>query len=180
MALALLKEDAVTYEVIAEKLQEQLRPEKSALIAKYKFDNCASNPGESVNHYVATLKQLATECKFGETMRKKRLRDCLVFGPSLHCLEFPALPWQRLHVDFAGPDKGMMLKVVIDAHSKWPEIFMMANTTAEETVDTLHSLFVRFGLPDQIVSDNGPQFMSGVFKSFVKENGTLPSSNQLA
>ena len=27
------------------------------------------------------------------------------------------------------------------------------------------------GAPDQILSDNGPQFMSGVFKSFVKENG---------
>lgn len=38
---------------------------------------------------------------------------------------------------FAGPVKGKMLMVVLDAHSKWPEIFMMENTTAEETVNTL-------------------------------------------
>ena len=46
--------------------------------------------------------------------------------------------------------------VVIDAHSKWPEIFVMESTTAKETVSTLRSLFARKGLPDQIVSDNGP------------------------
>ena len=31
--------------------------------------------------------------------------------------------------------------VVIDAHSKWPEIFAMENTTAEKTVGTLRSVF---------------------------------------
>ena len=47
--------------------------------------------------------------------------------------------------------------VVIDAHSKWPEVFVMEGTTAEETFNTL---FARLELPDQIVSDNGPQFTS--------------------
>lgn len=40
-------------------------------------------------------------------------------------------------MDFAGPVEGKMLMVVLDAHSKWPEIFMMENTTAEEKVNTL-------------------------------------------
>ena len=61
--------------------------------------------------------------------------------------------------------------VVIDAHSKWPEIFVLENTTAEETVSALHSLFVRMGLPDQIVSDNGSQFKSETFRKFVNANG---------
>ncbi|XP_022800043.1 uncharacterized protein K02A2.6-like [Stylophora pistillata] len=52
----------------------------------------------------------------------------------LHRWEYPSLPWQRLHIDFAGPVEGKMLMVVIDAHSKWPEIFVMEITTAEETV----------------------------------------------
>ena len=50
--------------------------------------------------------------------------------------------------------------VVTDALSKWPEIFVTENTSAEDTVSTLRSLFARMGLPDQIVSDNGPQFTS--------------------
>ena len=49
----------------------------------------------------------------------------------LHRWEFPALPWQRPNVDFARSVKGKMLMVVIDSHSKSPEIFMMDNTSAE-------------------------------------------------
>lgn len=89
----------------------------------------------------------------------------------LHRWEYPAQPWQRLHVDFAGPVQGEMLLVVADAHSKWLEVFMMRNTTALETVSTLRSLFARMGLPDQLVSDNGPQFTSDEFKQFCTRNG---------
>lgn len=89
----------------------------------------------------------------------------------LHRWEYPSLPWQRLHIDFAGPVEGKMLMVVIDAHSKWPEIFVMEITAAEETVSTLRSLFARMGLPDQMVSDNGPQFTSETFRKFTTANG---------
>ena len=47
----------------------------------------------------------------------------------------------------------------------------MEDTTAEETISTLHSLLARLGLPDQIVSDNGPQFTSGAFRKFTTANG---------
>ena len=61
-------------------MQKQLKPERSAMVARYEFDNRARNFGESVSHFVATLKHLATECKFGEAMRTERLRDRLVSG----------------------------------------------------------------------------------------------------
>ncbi|CAB4043871.1 Hypothetical predicted protein, partial [Paramuricea clavata] len=65
----LLKEDTITYEAIVERLQKQLKPQKSAFVASYEFDNRARNAGETVNEYVAVLIHLATECKFNETMR---------------------------------------------------------------------------------------------------------------
>ena len=61
--------------------------------------------------------------------------------------------------------------VVTDALSKWPEIFVTENTSAEDTVSTLRSLFARMGLPDQIVSDNGPQFTSKTLRQFSFANG---------
>ena len=64
-----------------------------------------------------------------------------------------------------------MFLVVVDAHTKWPELFEMRNTTAAETVVTLRSLFARMGLPEQVASDNGPQFVSGEFKHFIEMNG---------
>ena len=72
----------------------------------------------------------------------------------LHQWDYPALPWQRLHIDFAGPVYGKMLMVIIDAHSKWREVFVMDDTTAEGRISTLCSLFARLGVPDQIVPDN--------------------------
>ena len=52
-----------------------------------------------------------------------------------HRWEYPTAPWQRLHIDFAGPFQGCMLLVVVDASTKWPEIMFIKNTTTEETGD---------------------------------------------
>ena len=40
----------------------------------------------------------------------------------LHPWSWPTKPWQRIHVDFAGPFFHRMFLVVIDSHSKWPEV----------------------------------------------------------
>ena len=89
----------------------------------------------------------------------------------LHPWVWPAQPWQRIHVDFAGPVEKCMLMVVVDAHSKWPEVIEMTSTTSELTIQAMRGLFAVHGLPDQVVSDNGPQIMLKEFQRFMKENG---------
>ena len=42
---------------------------------------------------------------------------------------WPAKPWQRIHIDYAGPFLGRSFLVVVDAHSKWPEVFEMSTTS---------------------------------------------------
>ena len=79
----------------------------------------------------------------------------------LYTWVWPAEPWKRIHVDFAEPFQGKMFFLIIDTHSKWPEIFQMNSTTVEETI----------GLPDLLVSDNGPQFTAHEFADFVSANG---------
>jgi transposase InsO family protein len=64
-----------------------------------------------------------------------------------------------------------MFLVVVDAHSKWPEIFMMKGTTSAHTAGILITLFARTGVPMQLVSDNGPQFVSEEFEAFMRANG---------
>ena len=80
MAQILLREDSLTYDTIVERLQKQLKPQKSALVARYEFDNRARNAGETVSQNVAVLKHLAMDCKFNDAMRLERLRDRLVSG----------------------------------------------------------------------------------------------------
>jgi len=85
--------------------------------------------------------------------------------------ELPAQPWQRLHIDFAGPYKDRMWLLVIDAYSKWPEIHCMESTTTDTTVKHLRQIFATHGLPRQIISNNGPQFVSATFQKFCEARG---------
>ena len=63
----------------------------------------------------------------------------------------------------------MFLKA-IDAFSKWLEVVEMTSTTAAQTIKVLRSIFLNHGLPEEIVSDNGPQFVSSDFAEFSKSN----------
>ena len=89
----------------------------------------------------------------------------------LHPWEWPSRPWQRLHVDYAGPFMNKSFLVVVDAHSKWAEVVEMHQTTTERTIMALRRLFATHGIPEQIVSDNGPQFASSDFAKFAASNG---------
>ena len=61
--------------------------------------------------------------------------------------------------------------VLIDSHSKWIDVKHMTSTTTERTVDELRLIFAEHGLPEQLVSGNGPQFTSEKFASFTRQNG---------
>ena len=74
-------------------------------------------------------------------------------------------------MDFAGPVKGQMLFVVVDSHSKWPEVCIMNKTSSSQTITALREMFARNGLPRELVSDNGPQFTSQEFLQFMTTNG---------
>ena len=83
---------------------------------------------------------------------------------------WPSSSWHRIHIDFAQKD-GHDFLVVIDAYAKWPEIFLMDSTTSNATIAVLRYLFSKYGIPFQLVSDNGPQFTSEEFQRFLKVNG---------
>ncbi|CAB0012072.1 unnamed protein product, partial [Nesidiocoris tenuis] len=78
--------------------------------------------------------------------------------------------WVRIHIDFAELEKRQFL-IIVDAYSKWLEILPMSSTTTQSTIEVLQSLFARYGLPQTIVSDNGPQFKSPEFGVFMQQNG---------
>ena len=81
----------------------------------------------------------------------------------LHPCEWPSQPWERIHTDFDGPFMNSMWLIIVDAHSKWPEVLRMSSTTSSKLISTLSEVFSRFGLPIELVSDNGPQLTSSQF-----------------
>ena len=83
---------------------------------------------------------------------------------------WPTRPWQRIHIDYAEKNKTYFL-VVADSHSKWLEVIVTTSMTAARTIEALRTLFARFGLPEEVVSDNAPTFKSEEFETFLKQNG---------
>jgi hypothetical protein len=83
---------------------------------------------------------------------------------------FPQGVWQRLHIDYAEYNKKFYL-ILIDAYSKWIDAIPMSTTTSSQTIKELRRLFAMFGLPETVVSDNGPQFVSAEFEQFLASNG---------
>jgi transposase InsO family protein len=83
----------------------------------------------------------------------------------------------------------MIFLVIVDAHSKWPEVIIMhSKTTTFKTVEALRTVFARNGLLEQLVSDNDPQFTAEEFQLFLKKKGVKhvtsaryhPATNGLA
>ncbi|KAL6723825.1 hypothetical protein Aduo_018789 [Ancylostoma duodenale] len=77
----------------------------------------------------------------------------------------------RLHIDFCETANGAKWLIVVDAKSKWPEVMKMGSTTAEKTAVNLKEVFSRHGLPEQLVSDNGPPFTSRDFREYCEYRG---------
>ena len=53
---------------------------------------------------------------------------------------------------------GHMYLVVIDVHSKWMDVHIMRSTTSAAAILKIRQIFATHGLPETIVSDNGPNF----------------------
>ena len=81
-----------------------------------------------------------------------------------------------------------MFLVAVDAFSKWTEVKVMSTTTVSATLDVLREWFCVYGIPEQIVTDNGSQFTADAYKVFTQRNGIRhvrsapyhPASNGLA
>ena len=82
----------------------------------------------------------------------------------------------------------MNFLIVVDAYSKWLEVTPMGSMTSLKTIEVLRSLFARYGIPEEVVSDNGPQLASEEFSQFLKQNAVKftrvppyhPASNEAA
>ena len=89
------------------------------------------------------IEQLATSCHSCQAVKQAP-----PVAP-MHPWTWPTKPWQRVHIDFAGPLQDKMYFLVIDAHSKWPEVFEMSKTTTNKTITVLRHLFAKYGIPQQ-------------------------------
>ncbi|XP_031346519.1 uncharacterized protein K02A2.6-like [Photinus pyralis] len=89
-------------------------------------------------------------------------------------LPWPTAPnnFYRVHIDFFKSNNATFL-ILVDDKSGWCEVKLMdRGTNIHETILKLKQIFSVFGLPVELVSDNGPPFGNSYdFTSFCHSNG---------
>uniref|UniRef100_A0A1I8BP70 RNA-directed DNA polymerase n=1 Tax=Meloidogyne hapla TaxID=6305 RepID=A0A1I8BP70_MELHA len=112
------------------------------------------------------IEEMSANCKSCQETIKIPVKNELSPWP------VPNKSWERIHIDFAGPCKdGKLYMIIIDAYSKWPEVFTNTTTSAKESIKNLEWAFSHYGFPKTIVSDNGSPFQSYEFKNYCKSKG---------
>ena len=78
--------------------------------------------------------------------------------------ELPDYPWQKVSLDLFQL-KGKMYLLVADYFSRFPEVIQLSTTTSSSVIQAMKVIFGRHGIPEQVVTDNGPQYASREFTS---------------
>ncbi|KAF0290288.1 uncharacterized protein FJT64_011502 [Amphibalanus amphitrite] len=76
--------------------------------------------------------------------------------PPLQPIPLPDGPWQRLMVDVIGPMRGPSSErygiVLVDMYSRWPEVALCQDATADSICQFLETVFAREGVPLELLS----------------------------
>ncbi|PIK38324.1 hypothetical protein BSL78_24837 [Apostichopus japonicus] len=82
------------------------------------------------------------------------------------------MPWQHIAADLMGPlPDGSYLFVVVDYFSRFFEVDVMKVTTSEKLIKSLGPIFSRYGYPETLKTDNGSNFVSAEFESYLETCG---------
>ena len=84
--------------------------------------------------------------------------------------EFVARPWSKVGADLCDLH-GRTLLVVCDYYSNFIEVENISKSTTHGVSKALKTMFSRYGVPNELVTDNGPQFASAEFATFTKSWG---------
>ena len=84
--------------------------------------------------------------------------------------DIPDSPWSVVSQDILMWE-GKWLLVTTCHCNDWVEINILPNTLTATEVEFTKAHFARFGIPDRLVTDNGPQFTSTEYEQFLEGNG---------
>ncbi|UYV77846.1 K02A2.6-like [Cordylochernes scorpioides] len=106
-------------------------------------------------------------CEICQKYQKSKIRQPLKPFP------VPDYPWQTVSLDIFYIQKKPHL-LVVDRYSGYPEVFALDPPTAINVKNKLRETFARFGIPETMMSDNGPPFRSEIMTDFCIRWGSDP------
>ena len=107
------------------------------------------------------LDELVKNCPECSKAQKQRAQPLITSS-------FPELPWQKVATDlFEWKHQNYLL--IVDYFSRYIEIALLKGTSADEVIRHTKSTFARHGIPELVISDNGPQFSAESYAQFAME-----------
>ena len=127
------------------------------------------------------IAQLITRYDICQIFRKAQWKEPMIGH------EIPDRPWQKVSLDVLEHEDENYLTLCY-YYSKFFEVTKLSSTTSTSAIKHLKPHFARHGIPEEVISDNGPQFSSGEFATFAKHyeykqtisSPRYPQSNGLA
>ena len=83
--------------------------------------------------------------------------------------EAPAYPFQCICADYFHY-QGFNYLVIVDRYSNWP-IVERAQEGAKGLINTLRKTFATYGIPDELATDGGPEFVAHLTRKFLGDWG---------
>ena len=110
----------------------------------------------------AELKDFILKCDVCNSFKPQQTQEPLM--PH----EIPTRPWQKVGTDLMQFD-GRQYLIIVDYFSSFFEVDKLETTDSRTVVEKLKMQFSRHGIPEIVVSDNGPQYNSCEFKTFAED-----------
>ena len=109
----------------------------------------------------AEIKEAVTNCFICAEFQAKQQKQ------PMQSHEIPDRPWSRLSSDlFTLHNKEYI--VLVDSYSDYVEVSQLKVTTSTVLIEFYKEQFSRHGIPDILMTDNGPQYTSQEFMEFTK------------
>ena len=110
----------------------------------------------------AEIRDYVSNCSICNTLRPSQCRE------PLKSHEVPERPWSRVATDLFS-HKGENFIVIVDYYSNFIEMERIATTSSRSVIQVLKKTFSRHGIPESLVSDNGPAYASEEFHEFASK-----------
>ena len=109
-----------------------------------------------MNEQVAELRSQCDVCNSCKTEQQK---EPLIYQES------PTRPWKSIAADlFAFHDRDYL--VTTDRYSNFFEVDRLYSKSSSEVITNMKAHIARYGIPNKLMSDNGPDFTSREFELF--------------
>ena len=96
------------------------------------------------------IRQMVGQCTVCNMFLQKQQKEPLM------TYSLPTGPWQMIGQDLFTLD-GKNYLISVDYHSDYWELDFLTNTTSKAVVEATKVQFARYGIPELVISDNGPQ-----------------------